>query len=170
VGPSEQHSRGHHDGDSSAAERRQNGLGESARARNRSLQSESAICGDCPALSAAELGGHGEALGCLGESTIRLMLSLKSSSLIVCNSSLTRWIAKTGPAVHIAVDPESPFDGEATKELRRVTTKDGLRFFELRVPIKLARAGETYTDNLFDLIAGFRSQDPTRQAIRASSR
>ena len=27
--------------------------------------------------------------------------------------------------MHILVDPESPFDGEATKELRRVTTSGG---------------------------------------------
>src|SRR6185369_2879889 len=60
----------------------------------------------------------------------------------------------------ILVDPESPFDGEATKELRRVTTQQGLRFFELRVPIKLTReAIRLTTDNIFDLLAGFRSED-----------
>jgi len=62
--------------------------------------------------------------------------------------------------LHILVDPESPFDGEATKELRRVTTTDGLRFFELRLPIRLARDGaHLTTDNVFDLLAGFRSED-----------
>jgi hypothetical protein len=60
----------------------------------------------------------------------------------------------------ILVDPESPFDGEATKELRRVTTSDGLRFFELRLPIRLSRAGARLTtDHVFDLLAGFRSDD-----------
>ena len=53
-----------------------------------------------------------------------------------------------------------PFDGEATKELRRVTTPEGLRFFELRVPIRLSREGTRLTtDNVFDLLAGFRSDD-----------
>ena len=62
--------------------------------------------------------------------------------------------------LRILVDPESPFDGEATKELRRVTTQQGLRFFELRVPIKLTREAITLTtDNIFDLLAGFRSED-----------
>ena len=62
--------------------------------------------------------------------------------------------------LRILVDPESPFDGEATKELRRVTTPEGLRFFELRVPITLSReASRITTDNLFDLLAGFRSLD-----------
>jgi hypothetical protein len=62
--------------------------------------------------------------------------------------------------LRILVDPESPFDGEATKELRRVTTAQGLRFFELRVPIRLSReGGRLTTDNIFDLLAGFRSED-----------
>ncbi len=62
--------------------------------------------------------------------------------------------------LRILIDAESPFDGEATKELRRVTTPDGLRFFELRVPIRLSRAGaQLTTDNIFDLLAGFRSED-----------
>jgi hypothetical protein len=60
----------------------------------------------------------------------------------------------------ILVDPESPFDGEATKELRRVTTPEGLRFFELRTPISLARkTAKLTTDNLFDLLAGFAASD-----------
>jgi hypothetical protein len=62
--------------------------------------------------------------------------------------------------LRILVDPESPFDGEATKELRRVITDEGLRFFELRVPISLSReATRLSTDNIFDLLAGFRSED-----------
>ena len=41
-----------------------------------------------------------------------------------------------------------------------VTTPDGLRFFELRLPIRLSRAGSRLTtDNVFDLLAGFRSED-----------
>jgi hypothetical protein len=62
--------------------------------------------------------------------------------------------------MRILIDPESPFDGEATKELRRVTTPDGLRFFELRLPIHLSRdAARLTTDNVFDVLAGFRSAD-----------
>ncbi|HZN01115.1 MAG TPA: hypothetical protein VFB70_17045, partial [Pyrinomonadaceae bacterium] len=48
----------------------------------------------------------------------------------------------------------------ATKELRRVVTDEGLRFFELRLPIVLTRdAARLTTDNIFDLLAGFRSED-----------
>jgi hypothetical protein len=55
---------------------------------------------------------------------------------------------------------ESPFDGEVTKELRRVTTPEGLRFFEMRTPISLARkTAKLTTDNLFDLLAGFAASD-----------
>ena len=62
--------------------------------------------------------------------------------------------------LRILIDAESPFDGEATKELRRVTTSKGLRFFELRLPIQFAReAAHLTTDNLFDLLAGFHSED-----------
>ncbi len=62
--------------------------------------------------------------------------------------------------LHILIDNESPFDGEGTKELRRVTTPEGLRFFEQRVPIELARrAGRLTTDNIFDLLAGFTASD-----------
>ena len=73
-----------------------------------------------------------------------------------------RHCGQGGPAAlaSILIDPESPFDGEATKELRRVTTTEGLRFYELRLPIRLSReAGGITTDNIFDLLAGFRSED-----------
>ncbi len=41
-----------------------------------------------------------------------------------------------------------------------MTTAEGLRFFELRLPITLSReAARITTDNLFDLLAGFRSED-----------
>ena len=49
------------------------------------------------------------------------------------------------------------------RELRRVTTDDGLRFFEMRLPIRLSRAASHLTtDNVFDLLAGFRSEDSER--------
>jgi len=125
------------------------------------LQSESAICNDCPACLPAELGGHGEALGCLGRINYPIDAEFEKFIANRVQLLLDTMDAEDWPRLfHIMVDPESPFDGEATKELRRVTTKDNLRFFELRVPIKLARAGANLTtDNLFDLVAGFRSPD-----------
>lgn len=125
------------------------------------LQTESAICGDCPACLPAELGGHGEALGCLGRINYPIDGEFEKFMANRLQLILDTMDAPDWPRLlQIMVDPESPFDGEATKELRRVTTKDGLRFFELRVPIKLARCGANLTtDNLFDLIAGFRSSD-----------
>jgi len=60
----------------------------------------------------------------------------------------------------ILVDPESPFDGEATKDLRPITDATGLRFFEMRVPIRLNRNGSRLSmDNIFDLLAGFTNTD-----------
>ncbi len=125
------------------------------------LQTESAICSDCPACLPVEIAGHGEALGCLGRINYPIDAAFEKFLANRVQLALDTMDAADWPRLmHIAVDPESPFDGEATKELRRVTTKDGLRFFELRVPIKLARVGASLTtDNLFDLIAGFRSND-----------
>ncbi len=63
----------------------------------------------------------------------------------------------------VLLDGDSPFDGEGTKSLRAVTTANGLRFFELRLPIKLARQGSHLTtDHLFDALAGFTSEDAAR--------
>jgi len=62
--------------------------------------------------------------------------------------------------LHILLDAESPFDGEVTKELRRITTDEGLRFYELRLPIELTRkAGRLSTNHLFDSLSGFSSSD-----------
>jgi hypothetical protein len=63
----------------------------------------------------------------------------------------------------VLLDNDSPFDGEGTKSLRAVTTANGLRFFELRLPISLARQGSHLTtDHLFDALAGFTSEDAAR--------
>ena len=125
------------------------------------LQSESAICADCPACLPTELGGPGESLGCLGRINYPIDAEFEKFIANRVQLVLDTMDREDWPRLfHIIVDSESPFDGEGTKELRRVTTKDGLRFFELRVPIKLARAAANLTtDNLFDLIAGFRSPD-----------
>jgi hypothetical protein len=125
------------------------------------LQSESAICVECPAFLPAEIGGQGEALGCLGRINYPIDAEFEKFFANRVQLVLDTMDREDWPRLfHIMVDPESPFDGEATKELRRVTTNDGLRFFDLRVPIKLARAGVNLTtDNLFDLVAGFKSED-----------
>jgi hypothetical protein len=125
------------------------------------LQTESVVCADCPATLPTELSGQGEALGCLGRINYPIDAEFEKFMANRVQLVLDTMDAQDWPRLfHIMVDPESPFDGEATKELRRVTTKDSLRFFEARVPIKLARAGANLTtDNLFDLIAGFRSAD-----------
>lgn len=69
--------------------------------------------------------------------------------------------------VQVLTDPESPFDGEVTKELRRVTTADGLRFFELRLPINLARqAARVSTDCVFDILSGFGTTDGGRSGYQ----
>ena len=58
------------------------------------------------------------------------------------------------------LDKDSPFDGEGAKSLRQITTPERLRFFELRLPIKLARdAAHLTTDHLFDALTGFTAQD-----------
>lgn len=125
------------------------------------LQTESVICADCPACLPLEVAGQGEALGCLGR--INYPIDGEFEKFMANRVQLA--LDTVDPAdwprlLHILIDPESPFDGEATKELRRVTTAAGLRFFELRLPIKLARAGgRLTTDNIFDLLAGFRSED-----------
>ena len=125
------------------------------------LQTESAVCSDCPAFLPAEIAGQGEALGCLGRINYPIDGEFEKFIANRVQLVLDTMDQEDWPRLfRIIVDSESPFDGEATKELRRVTTKEGLRFFELRVPIKLARAGANLTtDNLFDLIAGFRSTD-----------
>ena len=125
------------------------------------IQVATALCSDCPACLPADFAGIGEAVGCLGR--INYPIDAQFEKFLADRVQLVLdTLDKTDQPrlVHILVDSESPFDGEATKELRRVTTAEGLRFFELRLPIKLARAGANLTtDNIFDLLAGFRSED-----------
>jgi hypothetical protein len=148
-------------GDSSAPSEDKIGWVNRAGAEIDRLQNESAICSDCPACLPNEAGGPSEALGCLGRINYPIDAEFEKFFANRVQLVLDTIDPEDWPRLmRIVVDPESPFDGEATKELRRVTTKEGLRFFELRVPIKLARAGANLTtDNLFDLVAGFRSED-----------
>ena len=125
------------------------------------LQTETAICEHCPARLPGEAAGEGEAVGCLGRINYPIDAHFEKFIADRVQLILDTVDREDQPRLmHILVDPESPFDGEATKELRRVTTDAGLRFFELRLPIKLSRAGARLTmDNIFDLLAGFRSED-----------
>ena len=125
------------------------------------MQAETAICPSCPACLPAEAAGEGEAVGCLGRVTYPIEAQFEK--FLADRDQLALDTIDSGDQprlLRILIDPESPFDGEATKELRRVTTAEGLRFFELRVPIRLSREGTRLTtDNVFDLLAGFRSED-----------
>ena len=125
------------------------------------LQHETAICEHCPACLPADTAGEGEAVGCLGRINYPIDAHFEKFIANRVQLVLDTVDAEDQPRLmRILIDPESPFDGEATKELRRVTTPDGLRFFELRLPIRLSRAGaHLTTDNVFDLLAGFRSED-----------
>ena len=128
------------------------------------LQTETEICAHCPACLPTETAGEGEAVGCLGRVNYPIDAEFETFLANRVQLVLDTVDREDWPRLmHILVDPESPFDGEATKELRRVTTDEGLRFLELRVPIRLSRAGARLTtDNVFDLLAGFRSEDSAR--------
>src|SRR5437899_1433411 len=125
------------------------------------LQSETAVCSQCPACLPLDTAGEGEAVGCLGRVNYPIDAHFEKFLADRVQLVLDTLDREDQPRLlHILIDPESPFDGEATKELRRVTTDDGLRFFELRLPIRLSRtAARLTTDHVFDLIAGFRSED-----------
>jgi len=125
------------------------------------LQSETSICSECPACLPVDIAGDGEAVGCLGRVNYPIDAQFEKFIADRIQLFLDTTEQQDQPRLfQILIDPESPFDGEATKELRRVTTADGLRFFELRLPIRLSRAGaHLTTDNVFDLLAGFRSED-----------
>lgn len=134
---------------------------ENARDEVELLQDETAICANCPACLPLEKAGEGEAVGCLGRVTYPIEAQFEKFLANRVQLALDTMDKADQPRLlRILVDAESPFDGEATKELRRVTTAEGLRFFELRLPITLSReASRVTTDNLFDVLAGFRSED-----------
>jgi hypothetical protein len=137
---------------------------ENAREEVEQMQAETTICANCPACLPLETAGEGEAVGCLGR--ISYPIDAQFEKFLADRVQLvldTRDQADQPRLLRILVDAESPFDGEATKELRRVTTAEGLRFFELRLPINLSReASRITTDNLFDLLSGFLSDDLER--------
>jgi hypothetical protein len=132
------------------------------------LQRETTICFNCPACLPHDTAGEGEAVGCLGR--VNYPIEAHFEKFLADRIQLvldTLELEDQPRLLRILVAPESPFDGEATKELRRVTTDEGLRFFELRLPIRLSRAAlHLTTDNVFDMLAGFSSEDagPTSYA------
>src|SRR6266576_6497260 len=128
------------------------------------LQTETAVCASCPAALPLDTAGEGEAVGCLGRINYPIDAQFEKFLADRVQLMLDTLDHEDQPRLlRILVDRESPFDGEATKELRRVTTAEGLRFFELRLPIRLTREGaHLTTDNIFDLLAGFRSEDSER--------
>ncbi|HEV7398306.1 MAG TPA: hypothetical protein VGN86_17470 [Pyrinomonadaceae bacterium] len=125
------------------------------------MQEETMICITCPACLPVEIAGEGECVGCLGR--INYPIEGQFEKFLADRVQLvldTVDAADQPRLLRILVDAESPFDGEASKELRRVTTAEGLRFFELRLPIVFSREGARLTtDNLFDLLAGFQSEE-----------
>jgi hypothetical protein len=125
------------------------------------MQAETVVCPNCPACLPIEAAGDGESVGCLGRITYPIEALFEKFLADRIQLALDTLDPTDQPRLlRILVDSESPFDGEATKELRRVTTTEGLRFFELRLPIHLTREGARITtDNIFDLLAGFRSED-----------
>jgi hypothetical protein len=125
------------------------------------MQNETIVCANCPACLPLNTAGEGEAVGCLGRINYPVDAQFEKFLADRVQLMLDTLDQEDQPRLlRILVDQESPFDGEASKELRRVTTADGLRFFELRLPIKLTReASHLTTDNIFDLLAGFSSAD-----------
>ena len=125
------------------------------------LQHETVVCPNCPACLPCDMAGEGEAVGCLGRISYPIEAQFEKFLADRVQLALDTLDQTDQPRLlRILVDPESPFDGEATKELRRVTTAGGLRFFELRIPISLTREGARLTtDNILDALAGFRSDD-----------
>jgi hypothetical protein len=136
---------------------------ENARVEIELMQAATTICPSCPSCLPDNVAGEGEAVGCLGRITYPVEAQFEKFLADRVQLALDTIDSGDQPRLlRILIDAESPFDGEATKELRRVTTGEGLRFFELRVPIRLSReAGRLTTDNVFDLLAGFRSDDHT---------
>jgi hypothetical protein len=134
---------------------------ENASAEIERMQEATIICAQCPACLPVETAGEGESVGCLGRINYPVEAQFEKFLADRVQLTLDTLDKEDQPRLlRILIDPESPFDGEATKELRRVVTDEGLRFFELRLPISLTRAGARLTtDNIFDLLAGFRSED-----------
>src|SRR6185295_2679657 len=115
---------------------------ENASAEIERMQEATIVCSHCPACLPLDMAGDGESVGWLGRINYPVAAQFEKFLADRVQLALDTLDVDDQPRLlRILVDPESPFDGEATKELRRVTTPEGLRFFELRVPIRLSREG-----------------------------
>ena len=95
------------------------------------MQTATAICPSCPAcLPEGDAAGEGEAVGCLGRINYPIEAQFEKFLADRVQLALDTIDSEDQPRLlRILVDPESPFDGEATKELRRVTTPEGPALF-----------------------------------------
>ena len=128
------------------------------------MKEESSACAGCPAHLPLGGAGEGEPIGCLGRITYPVEAQFEKFLADRVQLALDTIDEEEQPRLlRVLVDNDTPFDGEGTKSLRSVTTTDGMRFFELRLPIRLARnAAHLTTDHLFDALAGFTSEDAER--------
>src|SRR5687768_9215904 len=125
-------------GDASAPSMEKIRWAENASAEIERMQQATTVCAHCPACLPVDTAGDGESVGCLGRINYPVEAQFEKFLADRVQLSLDTLDKEDQPRLlRILVDPESPFDGEATKELRRVVTDEGLRFFELRVPITL---------------------------------
>ncbi len=128
------------------------------------MQSETSVCDVCPAHLPQAAAGEGESVGCQGRITYPIEAQFEKFLADRVQLALDTVAETEQPRLlRVLVDPDSPFDGEGAKALRRVTTPEGLRFYDLRLPIKFARAAASLTtDHLFDALAGFTAGDAGR--------
>ena len=125
------------------------------------MRDETRVCAACPAHLPSETAGEGESVGCQGRINYPIEAQFEKFLADRVQLALDTIGEEDQPRLlRILIDKDSPFDGEGTKSLRAVTMPTGLRFFELRLPIRLARQGaHLTTDHLFDALAGFTSED-----------
>src|SRR5919205_2490687 len=91
------------------------------------MQEATSICAHCPACLPLEVAGDGESVGCLGRINYPIEALFEKFLADRVQLALDTLDAEDQPRLlRILIDPESPFDGEATKELRCVTTAQGL--------------------------------------------
>jgi hypothetical protein len=106
---------------------------ENASAEIERMQEATVVCSNCPACLPLDTAGEGESVGCLGRINYPVEAQFEKFLADRVQLFLDTLDKEDQPRLlRILIDPESPFDGEATKELRRVITEDGLRFFEAR--------------------------------------
>lgn len=114
-------------------------------------------CAQCPANLGLDSVDGFEGIGCLGRIHFPIDRSFEAFIANRVQLLIDTVVEADWPRLLLVLtDSESPFDGEVTKHLRQVTTKEGMRFFELHAPIPVhSRARRLTTDNVFDLLSGF---------------